>query len=113
MPESKKTSSQNLLPTLKSFSARHIGITDIESREMLEQLGYSSYKEFIEQVVPKDILNTQPLNLEEGISEEIALKQLKVCEAFLPYITHPTTERIIPFKTNEDEINQDEKRRKE
>ena len=77
MPESKKTSSQNLLPTLKSFSARHIGITDIESREMLEQLGYSSYKEFIEQVVPKDILNTQPLNLEEGISEEIALKQLK------------------------------------
>ena len=72
MPESKKTSSQNLLPTLKSFSARHIGITDIESREMLEQLGYSSYKEFIEQVVPKDILNTQPLNLEEGISEEIA-----------------------------------------
>jgi len=77
MSESNKTSSQNLSSALKSFSSRHIGLTDIESIEMLEKLGYSSHEEFIKKVVPKDILNNASLNLEEGVSEEKALKQLK------------------------------------
>ena len=44
---------------------------------MLQEIGFSNYDDFIKKVVPKDILNTDPLSLNEGISEEKALKELK------------------------------------
>ena len=77
MSESKKNPLQDNPSTLKSFSTRHIGPRDNERNQMLEELGFSNYDDFIRKVVPKDILNTDPLGLSEGISEEKALKELK------------------------------------
>ena len=78
MSESKKNSSQTHSSVLRSFSSRHIGLRDNERDEILNDLGYSTLEAFITDVVPKDILNNSPLKLEEGISEEKALKELKL-----------------------------------
>ena len=78
MPESKKNSSQTHSSVLRSFSSRHIGLRDNERDEILNDLGYSTFEAFITDVVPKDILNNSPLKLEEGISEEKALQELKL-----------------------------------
>ena len=77
MSESKKNPTQDKPSTLKSFSTRHIGLGDNERDQMLQEIGFSNYDDFIKKVVPKDILNTDPLSLNEGISEEKALKELK------------------------------------
>ena len=78
MSESKKNSSQTHSSVLRSFSSRHIGLRDNERDEILNDLGYSTFEAFITDVVPKDILNNSPLKLEEGISEEKALQELKL-----------------------------------
>ena len=78
MPTSKKTSSQARSSDLRSFSSRHIGLRDNERDEILNDLGYSTIEAFIKDVVPKDILNNSPLKIEEGISEEKALQELKL-----------------------------------
>ena len=78
MPTSKKTSSQARSSVLRSFSSRHIGLRDNERDEILNDLGYSTCEAFIKDVVPKDILNNSPLKIEEGISEEKALQELKL-----------------------------------
>ena len=78
MPTSKKTSSQARSSVLRSFSSRHIGLRDNERDEILNDLGYSTLEAFIKDVVPKDILNNSPLKIEEGISEEKALQELKL-----------------------------------
>jgi len=78
MSESKKNSSQTQSSVLRSFSSRHIGLRDNERDEILNDLGYSTFEAFITDVVPKDILNNSPLKLEEGISEEKALQELKL-----------------------------------
>jgi glycine dehydrogenase len=78
MPTSKKTSSQARSSVLRSFSSRHIGLRDNERDEILKDLGYSTFEAFIKDVVPKDILNNSPLKIEEGISEEKALQELKL-----------------------------------
>ena len=78
MPTSKKTSSQAHSSVLRSFSSRHIGLRDNERDEILNDLGYSTFEAFIKDVVPKDILNNSPLKIEEGISEEKALQELKL-----------------------------------
>ena len=77
MSESKKNLPQDKPSTLKSFSTRHIGLGDNERDQILQEIGFSNYDDFIKKVVPKDILNTDPLSLNEGISEEKALKELK------------------------------------
>ena len=78
MSESKKNSSQTHSSVLRSFSSRHIGLRDNERDEILNDLGYSTLEAFITDVVPKDILHNSPLKLEEGISEEKALQELKL-----------------------------------
>ena len=77
MSESKKNPPQDKPSTLKSFSTRHIGLGDNERDQMLQEIGFSNYDDFIKKVVPKDILSSDPLSLNEGISEEKALKELK------------------------------------
>ena len=78
MPESKKISSQTSSSVLKSFSSRHIGLSDNERDEMLNALGYPTIEDFINDVVPKDILENSALKIEEAISEEKALQELKL-----------------------------------
>ena len=77
MSESKKNPPQDKPSTLKSFSTRHIGLGNNERDQMLQEIGFSNYDDFIKKVVPKDILSSDPLSLNEGISEEKALKELK------------------------------------
>ena len=77
MSESKKNLPQDKPSTLKSFSTRHIGLGDNERDQMLQEIGFSNYDDFIKKVVPKDILISDPLSLNEAISEEKALKELK------------------------------------
>jgi len=59
------------------FVDRHIGPRDQEIQEMLGKLGYSSLDELTSQVIPKNILDLNPLNLSQGISEEDALAELR------------------------------------
>ena len=72
MAESKKNPHQYKPSTLKSFSTRHIGLGENEKDQMLQEIGFSNYDDFIKKVVPKDILSSNPLSLNEGISEEKA-----------------------------------------
>ena len=68
MLESKKNPFQDKPSALKSFSTRHIGLRDNERDQMLEDLGFLNYDDFIKKVVPKDILSVDPLSLNEGFS---------------------------------------------
>ena len=77
MPQSKKTKSLERSLTLRSFSSRHIGLEETAKVEMLNSLGYSDFESFIKDIIPKDILDYSPLQLEEEISEEEALDRLK------------------------------------
>ena len=58
------------------FVARHIGprLHDVET--MLNRLGYPSLDALTNQVIPQRILDTQPMHLPEGVSEESALDEL-------------------------------------
>ena len=77
MSQNKKLPSRDPSTILNSFSSRHIGPNNSESSEMLKDLGFSSFKALIREVVPKDILEKSNLNIGEGISEENALRELK------------------------------------
>ena len=45
----------------KNFLDRHLGITDNHQKDMLSMLGYETLESLIESVVPKSILETDPL----------------------------------------------------
>ncbi len=59
------------------FVQRHIGLSDSDIANMLEQLGYDSLDQLTEAVVPESIADNLPLNLKEALSEEQALAELK------------------------------------
>ena len=44
---------------------------------MLDELGLASLDDLITQAVPQSILSTTPLNLPAGLSEQLALSELK------------------------------------
>ena len=60
----------------KNFLDRHLGITDNHQKDMLSMLGYETLESLIESVVPKSILETDPLNVGDGMTELEALKEL-------------------------------------
>ena len=68
-----------------NFANRHIGPRSEDIEQMLETLGYTSMKDFIEDVVPVDIRLSSPLSLNfdgkttcsQGLSEYEALDALK------------------------------------
>ncbi len=59
------------------FVQRHIGLSDSDIANMLEQLGYDSLDQLTQAVVPESIADNLPLNLKEALSEEQALAELK------------------------------------
>jgi len=63
--------------TNSTFAQRHIGLSDNDIDSMLAELGYSSLDELTTNVVPKSIADNSRLNLDEGLSEEQALAELK------------------------------------
>ena len=62
-----------------TFIDRHIGPNDYQINSMLLELGYKSLTEFIQAVVPKNILLTNEIEkvLPVGISENSAISELK------------------------------------
>ena len=62
---------------MTEFISRHIGITETEQAQMLEDLGLSSLEELVREVVPTSILLRGDDNLPEPCSEQQALEELK------------------------------------
>ena len=60
-----------------SFAQRHIGLSQRDIENLLEQLGYKDLEEFSKSVLPKNILTEQKTELNKAMSEEEALKALK------------------------------------
>lgn len=63
--------------TESPFVARHIGPREHEIRYMLRTLGYSSLDDLSTAVIPGSIADNQPLAIDEGVSEEQALEELR------------------------------------
>ena len=61
----------------KDFIKRHIGPSKKDEKNMLEELGYQSLNELIQQTVPEKILFKGELNIGESNSEYEALRKLK------------------------------------
>ena len=59
------------------FSDRHIGTNTEERQTMLESIGFKSMDDFIDAVVPSNILKKGEIEIGEERTEEEALKELK------------------------------------
>ena len=62
---------------MSDFIRRHIGPSEDQQTQMLNDLGLSSLDELIRQVVPDSILLRGDNNLPEPCSEQQALNELK------------------------------------
>lgn len=66
-----------LLSPADSFPRRHIGPDAKEASQMLDLIGFTNLDSFIDNVVPKQIRSSQPLNLPSGCGEHQVLAELK------------------------------------
>ena len=62
---------------MTEFISRHIGPSEAEQTQMLNDLGLSSIDELVRQIVPDSILLRGDNKLPDGCSEQEALKELK------------------------------------
>ncbi len=60
-----------------NFINRHIGSNPQQIKAMLAELGLNNLEDIIEQAIPADILNQEPLKLTETISEQAVIKYLR------------------------------------
>ncbi len=60
-----------------NFISRHIGPNEIETRDMLRELGEKSLEDFIAKVVPAKIRAKRPLDLKPAMAERTALSYLR------------------------------------
>ena len=75
MPTSR--SNLNQLEMRGNFIYRHIGPNPQQTQEMLEELGLNELEDIIEQAIPANILNHDPLKLTETISERAVIKHIR------------------------------------
>jgi len=61
----------------KEFIKRHIGPSEEEQSKMLKYIGYKSLQDLMENTVPEKILLKEDLKIDQPMSENDALKQLK------------------------------------
>ena len=61
----------------KDFIKRHIGLSKIDEKNMLSELGYKSLDDLIKNTVPNKILLKDILSIGESNSEYEALRKLK------------------------------------
>ena len=64
--------------TSKEFISRHIGPSTEDQKEMLKAISSKSIDNLIENTVPKNILIKDELKIDEPMSENDALKKLKL-----------------------------------
>ena len=69
--------SLNQLEMRGYFINRHIGPNPKQIGEMLAELGLSALDDIIEQALPADIVNHEPLKLTETISESAVIKHMR------------------------------------
>ena len=62
---------------MTEFTSRHIGPSEQEQTQMLNDLGLSSIDELVRQIVPASILLRGDNKLPDGCSEQEALTELK------------------------------------
>ena len=62
---------------LNFFSRRHVGQTEDDINYMLKTIGFSSMDSFIEEVIPKNILEKEKANIGPQRDEESVLKELR------------------------------------
>lgn len=74
---SKSRPSLNQLEMRGHFMYRHIGPNPQQTAEMLAELGLTELEEIIEQALPADIVNHDPLKLTETISESAVIKHMR------------------------------------
>ncbi|MDD1643244.1 MAG: hypothetical protein LUQ29_08265, partial [Methylococcaceae bacterium] len=67
----------NQLEMRGNFINRHIGPNQQQTREMLAELGLNELEDIIEQAIPANILNRDPLKLTETISERAVITHLR------------------------------------
>src|SRR5687768_4252020 len=60
-----------------SFAPRHIGPDTKDTAEMLHAIGAATLDELVDNIVPKDIRNTKPLDLPEALDEHEYLKHMR------------------------------------
>ena len=60
-----------------NFALRHIGLSQTDIDNLLDQLGYKDLEEFSKSVLPENIFIEKKLSLGDAMSEEEALKVLK------------------------------------
>jgi glycine dehydrogenase len=60
-----------------NFVRRHIGPSDLETKEMLSVVGAASLDDFIARVVPENIRTSRPLELKKPMPERTALSYLR------------------------------------
>lgn len=69
----------NLSQPLDTFLRRHIGPSPSDTDKMLKTMGYKDLTEFVKSVIPPQILELNPLNLEapqDGYTEQELLKHM-------------------------------------
>jgi glycine dehydrogenase len=71
------STTQSSWETGAEFIGRHIGPQAADIQKMLAILGYSSLDELTAQAVPADIQLQNPLAIDAGITEQLALNKLK------------------------------------
>src|SRR5450432_3669597 len=64
-----------------TFADRHIGVSGSEQAAMLAELGYESLEALVDAAVPAAIRETEPLALDDGLSESEALARLRALGA--------------------------------
>lgn len=68
------------------LKSRHIGLSEEDRQSMLQELGVQSIDELICQTMPKDILLTEPLDLDEPLTEQEHLDTIAdMAASNLPY----------------------------
>ena len=60
-----------------SFESRHIGVNEKDVAKMLEAVGVGSVDELIQQTIPSSILKNEDLKIENAVTEEDYLSNLK------------------------------------
>ena len=61
----------------KKFSMRHLGLTDGDITEMLNEIGIDSIDELIEKTIPESIRSTSKLGIGNGLDEFSYLQKTK------------------------------------
>ena len=70
----------------KEFIKRHIGPSDEDQLKMLQYVGYNSLDELMQNTVPENILLKNNLKIDQPLSENDALKKLKIISKKIKFL---------------------------